>query len=228
MKKKNYKIKKCIYCGEGIKKGKTESIPSYEKRKFCSISCQHKWVTKNKTKNIKCDFCGKEFRRRQSHIKEHNFCSLQCLNNWRHLQNSKAVVCDWCGKSFRKVKSQLHTKRNFCSRKCFGEWQSKFIIGESSYNWRDGADTINHRIRNLKKNIEWRLKVFKRDNYTCQKCGDKRGGNLNAHHIKPFSLIIKENNIMDILDAIKCKELWDISNGITLCEKCHIGKHKKQ
>lgn len=64
---------------------------------------------------------------------------------------------------------------------------------------------------------------FERDNYTCQKCG-KIGGKLNAHHKKLFSQILKDNNICNTGDAFNCDELWDIDNGITLCE---VGCHNK-
>ena len=54
---------------------------------------------------------------------------------------------------------------------------------------------------------EWRVAVFARDKYTCQCCGDKRGGNLEAHHILNF----KTHEHLRL----------DIDNGITLCEDCH-------
>jgi 5-methylcytosine-specific restriction endonuclease McrA len=58
---------------------------------------------------------------------------------------------------------------------------------------------------------EWRTSVFKRDNYTCQKCLDScldsTGGNLQAHHIKP----VWSHPWL----------IFDITNGITLCEDCH-------
>ena len=34
-------------------------------------------------------------------------------------------------------------------------------------------------------------------------------------------VIIKENKLTNSGDALKCKELWDIDNGITLCKNCH-------
>ena len=43
--------------------------------------------------------------------------------------------------------------------------------------------TENSRIRNSSKYFDWRDDVFKRDNYTCQCCGQV-GGKLNAHHKK--------------------------------------------
>ena len=36
-----------------------------------------------------------------------------------------------------------------------------------------------------------------------------------------FSDIIIENNIKTLEDALQCKQLGDINNGITLCKKCH-------
>lgn len=59
----------------------------------------------------------------------------------------------------------------------------------------------------------WRKSVFERDNYTCQKC-HKKGVKLNAHHIKPW--------------CIYKDERFEISNGITLCEKCHKEIHRRK
>lgn len=59
----------------------------------------------------------------------------------------------------------------------------------------------------------WRDKVFRRDHYTCQLCGDK--GTLNAHHIK------KKSRYPSLAHRVQ--------NGITLCYKCHnaITKHEE-
>lgn len=68
----------------------------------------------------------------------------------------------------------------------------------------------NALLRNCSDYREWRRSVFKRDNYTCQ-CCDKRSGKLNAHHILNWS------------DNVDLR--YDIDNGITLCEECHLIKY---
>jgi len=87
-------------------------------------------------------------------------------------------------------------------------------------------------IRYLSKYIQWRTKVFKRDNHTCQKC-DKTKCYIEAHHKKSFAKILSEflktyaqySPIEDketlIRLAIKHKSFWEIDNGQTLCKDCH-------
>jgi hypothetical protein len=84
--------------------------------------------------------------------------------------------------------------------------------GPAHWNWRGGVTPENQKGRNSIEYRKWRNAVFSRDNYTCLYCGE-RGGRLNAHHKKPWSTF----------KALR----YDISNGITLCEKCHRAEHRR-
>lgn len=94
--------------------------------------------------------------------------------------------------------------------------------GANHYNWKGGVTPIYFQIRNCSLYRQWRLNIFRRDLFACLQCGDDRGHNLNADHIKPFSVIMQQNNIKTLKQAEMCDELWDISNGQTLCESCHV------
>ena len=85
---------------------------------------------------------------------------------------------------------------------------------------RDPLRPLYRAIRECYKSREWKIAVFKRDKHKCCWCG-KKDKTIQADHIKPFWLIVKKNNIKTLTEALECKELWDISNGRTLCEKCH-------
>ncbi len=76
-------------------------------------------------------------------------------------------------------------------------------------------------VRSCDKYAKWRLNIFEMDNFKCIQCGDERGGNLQADHIKPLAHILKVNSIKTIHEAENCKDLWDTSNGRTLCKDCH-------
>lgn len=101
--------------------------------------------------------------------------------------------------------------------------------GEKCPAWRGGVSVITNIIKGLRQYKEWRLTIFKRDRYTCQKC-NKHIRNIEAHHIKEFSKIIQENNIKTSEQALNCNELWNTDNGITLCKECHDGirKHEQE
>lgn len=99
--------------------------------------------------------------------------------------------------------------------------------GKSPPNKGKFSEWVNfkRRIRDCWKTECWRTEIFKRDNYFCQDCKIK-GGILSAHHIKEFETILKENYITTYEQALACKELWDLNNGITLCWPCHRKRHR--
>jgi len=97
-----------------------------------------------------------------------------------------------------ELKEKL-SKPRFCTR------------GSSNPNWRGGIAIINHRRYRVKYYYQtWTKKVFERDGYICQGCGIK-GGNLEGHHILPVEFFPEKE--------------YEISNGITLCKKCHNKVH---
>lgn len=57
----------------------------------------------------------------------------------------------------------------------------------------------------------WRSSVFKRDEYTCDNCGQV-SGKINAHHKNGWNKYVEDR--------------MRISNGVTLCSSCHKDFHK--
>lgn len=93
--------------------------------------------------------------------------------------------------------------------------------GSLNWNWQGGITPLNNQIRKTYEYRQWRSDIFTRDEFTCQECGDDSGGNLIAHHIKSLSILIYYYEITTLEKALKCEALWNINNGITLCERCH-------
>jgi len=93
-------------------------------------------------------------------------------------------------------------------------------IGVKNYNWKGGTTSLQKIVRMNFKYRQWRSDVFTRDNFTCQRCGQIRK-TLNAHHIKLLASILQKYKITTLEEALECEELWNINNGITLCEECH-------
>ena len=147
------------------------------------------------------------------------------------LVNFYYYICDRCYLTIKESDPHFEVRENhYC-------WDCSYILGkitETEYLGccGIGLPNINATVRNNEiviwigkkppwetnnkkrchKHSQWRVQVFERDNFTCQKCG-QRGGDLNAHHIKSWS---------------KHPELrLDTSNGITLCVECHKEVHRQ-
>jgi len=79
--------------------------------------------------------------------------------------------------------------------------------GKNAPGYVDGNGVERRGLRSSADLKRWRYDVYLRDGFACCHCGDDKGGNLNAHHIRSFA------NHPDLR--------FDVRNGVTLCEGCH-------
>jgi len=133
---------------------------------------------------------------------------------FKHGRCCKIDFCLDCGK---KLGKGISLRCKSCNKKLY--YKNNDISGNKNPNWKGGRTALNLLLYASLKYRNWRNKVFKRDNYTCQVCGKR--GDINAHHKIPVVCIIEIYQLKSIIDIRSCKLLWDIIWGITLCEKCH-------
>ena len=92
---------------------------------------------------------------------------------------------------------------------------AKRMTGENSPCWiKDRTKLAKRQKRNDGAYREWRLNVYKRDNYKCRLCNKDCSGRINAHHILSWS---------------QFPELrYEVNNGITLCQFHHPRKRNDE
>lgn len=74
-----------------------------------------------------CDFCGKQFERKQSAANNRNqhFCSRSCYFDFRQEQRP-TTFCDHCGKRIRRCASELgRLNHHFCNLECRNNFMKK-------------------------------------------------------------------------------------------------------
>lgn len=147
------------------------------------------------------------------------------------LKNRVNKICTICMVEYSVIVSRKN-KAKFCSDKCrmiplarkkgsllTEAHKSKIGLANSGKNnamygrrnekcpnWKGGVSSLNELIRGSTELKKWRKAVFERDKYTCINCY-KKGGLINADHIKPF--------------AYYPELRFELSNGRTLCIDCH-------
>lgn len=121
--------------------------------------------------------------------------------------------CD-CGKVLEANGRALHSGHK---KSCGCE---AYPSGPKSGKWNPvltPEERLNGRSYQATKLDKWREAVFKRDNYTCQICGEK-SKYFNAHHLDGWHWAVDKR--------------FDVDNGVTLCgdkfnkdESCHKAFH---
>jgi hypothetical protein len=142
-------------------------------------------------------------------IRGEKFGRLLVLEKNGRANNREAIyscICD-CGKTKNVSSAKLrsgHTR----SCGCLFKEQKR----ENHPNWNHSLTEEDRKNRDYSPEArEWRTKVYKRDNYTCQLSG-RRGKKICAHHIESWNSN-KERR-------------FEVDNGITLRQDIHRLFHK--
>jgi HNH endonuclease len=177
------------------------------------VKCKNGHVTIKSWDKIRsgrgCQKCAGNFKKSFNDVKEifekEGYKVLS--NDYKGVFEKLNVVCDK-GHNLWLSLDKFKNKKVRCAI-CYRENNR----GENHPNWNseltDEERLIN---RDTTENREWRKLVFEKDDFTCQRC-NKKGGKINAHHIENYSTAIEKR--------------FEISNGITFCEECHVEFHKK-
>lgn len=163
-----------------------------------SCGCLMKEIASTIGKNTIKDISGQRFGR------------LTVLEYVGVNKNKKIVwkcQCD-CGKIVEVVGGSLNNKH---TTSC-GCLHKEMLIGENNPRYNSNLTEEDREDRRCQKDYyEWKQEVKKQANFTCDCCGDNKGGNLHSHHLDGYNW---------------CKEKrTDISNGVCLCDKCHKEFH---
>jgi hypothetical protein len=125
-----------------------------------------------------------------------------------------------------KTKQLMSEQRKGANNSMYGR------RGHLAPSWKGGVSSLRNLVESSETYSRWRLQVFKRDGYRCVKCQDGGSENavqrkvIHAHHVKPLSSIILANLVSIRSGNYSLPELSDISNGVTLCQECHMSTHR--
>ena len=193
--------KECLYCKKLFEKKVSCSLKDWnEKSKFCSQRCYWNSIKGKKTwsstqKGIHLS-PKSEFKKGMTPWNK----GLKVTTPWN--KKPRVMKKCRCGKEVMVLPHRAKTFR-FCSVAC----TSRYVLsGENHWNFKNWSTNKLIRLRSSGEYKEWRIKVLKRDEYTCQECGTKEGI-LEVDHIKPFAYFPQER--------------FNINNGRVLCRECH-------
>lgn len=143
---------------------------------------------------------------------------LGCTRSNITIRLNKAGITD------RKSKQDDIALRNRISNSLRGRY-----VGKDNPRYK-GYTNEKIIARGLFKTIS--KEIIRNRNYTCEVCG-QHGGDLEVHHIKPFSVIL-DNFIQTtysgdignfVHELMECEDFYDRENLILLCKKCHHNVH---
>jgi len=201
---------KCDYCGEEYLETYANYTKCHNLRDLFKDACENCKGEKQKEINMK--LYGKTHPNKYEYsfifdcFTQRNYLLKTKEEDYNNTNDLLEYIClKHIDKGIRTISWNDFYRSNKGCMDCWRDRNKK----EGHCNWNPNkTDEERQDTRKYIEYQQWRKQVFERDNYTCQCCGDKKGGNLNAHHISSYTND-KDNRL-------------NIDNGITLCDKCHI------
>lgn len=174
--------------------------------RFCSNHCRVTWTNLNRNVTKRQDVRDKLAKI----AKEKNYQSKMMTPEAR----AKAVI--GISKAGRgRILSEAHKRAIGEGSKRAGciPPRNPHLVGERHPFWKGGHSKLRPREYEKPAYIEFRKAVLARDNFICLDCG-KHGDRLEVHHVEAWG---------------PYPELrYDIANGVTLCRKCHLARHRNR
>lgn len=207
----------CKKC-ENLKKRKTPVSPiPKDGFKYCA-KCKMEFPIENfNTRKINGNFELFSWCKECEHIYNNSRYSHTCSECGKKYQSGKkgSMICKDCDiKRLIKIGTETLKKHNKSQSGKNNYFYGSCRKGKENPNYNPNkTDEEREKGRIIDGYKEWKDKVYSRDKYTCQICGDNKGGNLVAHHLDGYNWA-KDKRIC-------------INNGITLCEKCHKEFHNE-
>ena len=96
-----------------------------------------------------------------------------------------------CKKQSEALKNKPKPPRSKEHCKKISNRMSTTTLGENNNRWKGGITPFLKTLRMLPKMYEWRSKVMERDDYRDCFTGIRGNGDLEVHHIVPFSKLLK-------------------------------------
>jgi 5-methylcytosine-specific restriction endonuclease McrA len=216
---------------------------AYKRRtpKFCSPTCWYAWRRDNESIRL-CAQCMRPFkRRRMGKLDAENFCSHRCIL----LSRGALRTCKVCGKEYKRA--ACYRRSPYCSWECYRtEHQSKIkpkaclhcqvefvprslvrpmkfcsLACAVAHN-RGERHPLYRGKRSADRGPDWKkisAAIRKRDDYTCQGCGEETGDKAHAvDHLVPYRIAKRIADKRPELDPNHPVNL------LTLCMSCHVGK----
>ncbi len=229
------KGQRCKKCGgkksANQRKYTFEFIYNYFKEQGCEL-LEKEYINSHAKMKYRCS-CGNISKIKFGHFKNGHRCK-NCCGLEKHLYSYiydyfKNQGCELLEKNYinahLKMKYRCNCgdidKINFANfqneRRC-KKCGYKKISGENHWAYNPSLtdeDRIDRRL--IKGYSQWVKYIYKKDQYTCQKCETRKNNvgkykKIYAHHIEGYA----ENKDLRL----------DKNNGITFCETCHIQFHK--
>lgn len=193
-----------------------------------------------RTPNSECCICGKPLYRRTGELARVRYVS--CLKHRNEAQSIAGLTAAQIGslalgrkpgtnnrigyKHSEESKSKLSASHKFwcAANPDKVRARGEKVRGENHYRWRGGCSRLNAAIRRLTENRKWVDAVKDRDG-KCFVCGAAE--TLEAHHIVPLAVLVEGYGITNRDQARDCSALWEVSNGVAVCPRCHYKIHRR-
>lgn len=238
---------RCEVCGIDIPR-----VPSKNQKHItCSAECKSILLKRLNYDLVKCDNCGELLYKRKKRKSKTNFCNDKCMREYQSVKMAEeeiielhnqglydyqiAEIAECSRASITFILNRLGFKgrrskiNDIELRNRIRNTNKGTRTGSDNHKWK-GNSTYKELARGLFHSISREYMIDK--NYKCELC-DKRGGNLNVHHIKEFYIIIEEflkkhpNITIDDFSKqiIDYDDFIDKNNLLLVCEECHKKIH---